>query len=483
MDTQKLKTMPGKLLLFSCLLALSFPSLLFSQKIKTVQFTQGKLIGALPYGQHFYIQGSTKLPKGNADKVEILIFDAGSYKKKEPNATLSEAEMANIIAGLSGQLVNRSEWNAYRVINDKTDVFKAYIDAVLRFNRKYLVVITYSKKFAFTLTPQEKTTILNSVVDGAIREFSQNEQISLESIQELLNDETFRMLKRKAYAENEVFFSAEDIRENLPNVVIEEPVLDVLREDVGQISSDETIIDQNKVTIAQQESKLLTADSSNVEDIKEEIQDLKEENARRERNVREMRKKLDEKLTVIKNQMVVVGRDYVVGSPSAATSVTEVNSIGVGTSFGGGVVGLNPFDANSRETDAFGYSAVKFFLSPVDKRVANPYLDDKFFINRLAILVGVSTTGDYTYRGQTLEKALNFNPLLGFSYDVNRSLSIDGGATLFKQPSISPLQNRTDVRVGPVIGVNLDIDGFNRFSKLLGGEEYRIDPNPIPESN
>ena len=84
---------------------------------------------------------------------------------------------------------------------------------------------------------------------------------------------------------------------------------------------------------------------------------------------------------------------------------------------------------------------------------------------------------------ETLEKALNFNPLLGFSYDVNRSLSIDGGATLFKQPSISPLQNRTDVRVGPVIGVNLDIDGFNRFSKLLGGEEYRIDPNPIPESN
>jgi len=120
--------------------------------------------------------------------------------------------------------------------------------------------------------------------------------------------------------------------------------------------------------------------------------------------------------------------------------VAEVDAIRIGTAFGGALVGLNLPD-ESRSFDALGYSALKFYLRPVDKRLPQ-----------------------------------RVYPLLGISFDVNRYMSIDLAGTLFAQPSLSPLTQNTNLRVGPVLGINFDGDLFNRFQTLFSGNQYQVNP-------
>jgi hypothetical protein len=66
--------------------------------------------------------------------------------------------------------------------------------------------------------------------------------------------------------------------------------------------------------------------------------------------------------------------------------------------------------------------------------------------------------------------------MVGFGYDFNRYFSLDLGMTIFKQQSVSPFSMNEKTRVAPVIGLNFDLDIFNRFSALFTGNNYTIKP-------
>ncbi len=453
-----------KTLLILCLVLLSCPSRAFSQQvIPIVEFKQGKIIGSLPYMEHFYIKGSTMLPRDTAHKVVVEIFELGKYKKNDKPVVLSRGEADEIAKDL-GKQVNRSEWYAFRAV-DKTN-FQVYIDALLPFKRNFLVRVTYFRKFTFALTDEEKNDILETVIDKSKSYYKANDFLDELYVQKTLRQETFEVIAEKTDLLDFGFSSEEANRIILNNIeVIATDVLTDLTALTTSIASNEKIITE---TVDELNARRLTMETEDIRNIEAEIA------ARRETN-RELRQRLNNELRTVKSQMLIVGREFAQPATNSV-SVTNVKSIGTGTSFGGGLVSLNPLSNNNRQMESLGYSGVKFFLAPVDKRVVQPYLDGAFFFNRLAIMVGATTTGDLEYRGQTLESVINFNPLLGFSFDVTRSLSIDFGGTLFRQPSISPLQAQSEVRLGPVLGATFDLDGFNRIKALVNDNPYRKEP-------
>lgn len=466
--------------ILACLLV-SLPSFLLkaqdASQIPAVQFTQGKIIGDLPYGQHFFIVGSTKLPDGNfADKVKVEIWRTGRdvpKRKKRELAELTKEQMA-LLKSNPNNLVNVSEWYAFRA--DNLETFQAYINTTLKFQTEYLVDFSYSRVFKMELTTDEKNDILAKVIKRSVALVTNDKELTSLSVKELLDEETRRVVLRKLNVSEESFFNREKISENLP--VVEESSLEALASAIQLISSEQELVNRRETRIKELNSLISKASDAELPDLKDELGQRKEQLAEAKVNLTaaEEAQNLPEILDVIRKQMAMVGKEYAVSAPNA-TSIPALNAIKVGTTFGGGAVGLN-VPSEKRDFDTFGYTALKYYLAPVDKRIADPYLTDKFLLSRMSFLVGVSTKDDFNYRGASLEKAFAFTPLVGMSIDVNRYFTIDLGMTTFKQTSLSPLSNEQEVRVGPIVGLNLDADMFNRVSSLVSGEKYKISPAP-----
>ncbi|MDN5202521.1 hypothetical protein QQ008_14130 [Fulvivirgaceae bacterium BMA10] len=161
------------------------------------------------------------------------------------------------------------------------------------------------------------------------------------------------------------------------------------------------------------------------------------------------------------------------GSTTPSTK-EAVEAIRIGTTFGGSIVFLDVF-GQSRQ-DAISYVGLKFFLSPVDKRIADPYIGKDGIFKKTSILVGFQTGGDLNYKGQELLDAVGIKPILGFSYDINRYISVDIGSIFFIQPSISPLTNSEELKSALIVGISLDADALNRFRALFTSDNYKINP-------
>jgi len=92
-------------------------------------------------------------------------------------------------------------------------------------------------------------------------------------------------------------------------------------------------------------------------------------------------------------------------------------------------------------------------------------------------MLGVATSGSLEYRGQDLVKPIGITPVAGISYDFNRYFSLDLAATVFRQPSTSPLSSQKKTRFAPILGFTFDLDAFNRVKSLTGGEgPYNVSP-------
>ena len=147
--------------------------------IQEIQFTQGKIIGDLPYGQHFYLTGSTKLEHGgNAEKVKVEIWTTGREIPSRRKKTLPELDSTAIkfIRSNRKNLINSSEWFAYRA--DDAEVFKVYINSLLKFQTEYFIEFTYSKVFTIQFSNEEKEAILEEVLTESGEYFRQNDQIT-----------------------------------------------------------------------------------------------------------------------------------------------------------------------------------------------------------------------------------------------------------------------------------------------------------------
>ncbi len=438
-----------------------------------VSYEQGKIIGSLPYGRHFFILGSTRLPEGQrARRVEVKIWQLpGHYYGARRTA---EAVTATRVAEtLAGPPVVASYWSADET--DQTEVFRLYIDRPLEFASRYVLQFTYKVPVQFELDEDQKDEFIGLVAERIFDRVVEQGGVSQSDVREIINRELGAYLGRlDAYA---AYFSPDaQVYPKYENLPLSRATLERLSREMGRFSSTVQTLSflEEQMRQAEQELNELSPASEEAQAVKEALASMEAQKKAAEEKLMDLREALPGILQIVREKLIEARVTYTIEQPEAL-SVAEVDAIRIGTAFGGALVGLNVLD-EARAFDALGYSALKFYLRPVDKRLAQPYLTGEYFINRLSVLTGLALGGTLEYKGQSLQKAIGIYPLLGFSFDVSRYMSIDLAATLFEQPSLSPLTQTTLLRVGPVIGIDFDGDLFNRFQTLLSGETYQINP-------
>jgi len=443
--------------------------------IQEVRYEQGKIIGSLPYGRHFYVVGSTRLPQGaRADKVEIKIWDTGRYvtNKKRNKKPLTADETASILA--QPPMVSAS-WFANQT--DDTTKYKLYIDQPLEIARQHMIELTIYEKLYFDLSEAEKDEIIDIIVDDSFDIAKAQGGIAKRDNQNIINKEVRDYLNAKDYY-SESFTNGTVAAASYRDLPIGQATISEFENTIGRNSATFQKLQVNELLAeeAKEELKETTPGTDDFRVVMQEIDRINADLRASKERIDSLREELPELLVLLREKLVTVYTDYIISYPEEL-NVAALEAIRIGTAFGGGLAGLNFLDVDNRDYDVFGYTALKFYLSPVDKRVANPYMSDRFFINRLAIMVGFSVTGDLEYNGVALDRALGFYPVAGLSYDLNRYMSIDIGGTMFKQRSLSPLTNDSNIRFAPLVGLNFDADLFNRMKAIFTGSAYNLDPN------
>ncbi len=470
-----MKQFAALLIILSSIWSLPFQA--NAQQPPEVVYEQGKIIGSLPYGRHFYIIGNSKLPNGApADKVAVEIWDTGNLKLKR--TTDISRPSAEVLQRITGQPpIVEAEWNASKALD--TDLFKVYINKTLKVRTQYFVRISFYKNFIFQLSEEEKNEILLNTTENAFTYYRSNNEIDSRTLSGFINQQTKAILQRKLNLDENQFLAGSDRKRTdvLPDVTFDKSTLDDLATILGRMSSKQNLIEQNNKTIAFEIKPVLDQAPEGSEDFElalEEQRAIERQTDRLKNEKDSLRLLLLEELKIIKKQLVRVSSEFSIVQPEDY-SVAELDAVNIGTSFGAAVVGLNFPSTDDREFEAFGYTALKFHFMPVDKRINDPYLD-VFFISRLSFVVGVSFSNNFDYKGDELKSVIGFYPVLGLSYDVNRYFGFDLGATMFRQDSLSPLTDSDRLRVGPVIGLTLDIDLMNRFKSLFSSQQYLVNP-------
>lgn len=461
-------------LFFLCfwLIPLAFLSAQMSA-LPEVSYEQGKIIGSLPYGRHFFILGSTHLPQDErARRVEVKIWQLPGhyYGAKRSAQSVTATQIAETLAQAP---IVTSYWSADET--DQTEVFRLYIDRPLEFASRYVLQFTYKVPVQFALDEDQKSELIDRIADRVFERVLEQGGIAQSDIRQIINMELGAYLGQlDAYA---AYFSPHaEVYPKYENLPLSSATLERLSKEIGSYSAvlqTLAFLDE-QLQQAQSELANLEVGSEEAKAVQEVIASMKAQKQAAEEQIKALRQALPDMLQIVREKLIEARVTYTIEQPDAL-SVAEVDAIRIGTAFGGALVGLNVLD-EARSFDALGYSALKFYLRPVDKRLVQPYLTGAYFVNRLSVLAGVTLGGELEYKGQVLEKAIGVYPLLGFSFDASRYMSIDVAATLFQQASLSPLTQASELRIGPVIGINFDGDLFNRFQSLLGGQPYQVNP-------
>lgn len=434
-------------------------------KVSKVFYKQGQIQGTLPYGKFFSINGSTKYLGGYADKVSISIWETGNRKYRRTNFLPPPTpEKVAAIVNNPENLVISSSWFAARASD--TANFELYINQPLQFRTQYLIQMRFSG--IITLSGQQINRVLSEVKTSAITRFNTQSFIDQSDIEEILGT----AIKR----ETDLLLISEQINKDDSSIehkipTIKSSIAQNINNAIGRYAA-------KKAALTLYEEQLLGLDdAASIAAIKNEISVFKE-------SLVKLEGKLEAELEALAPFLRQEIAEYTISGSNEA-SVTELESIQVSSNVGFGVVGLNVLSRNNEEElsfsnsefDGLGYVGLKFYFLPVDKRIAQPYLTDKAFINKLAFNVGFTTTGNLNYRGDDLKQILFVTPVVGFSYDLNRYISLDINSIFFKQQSLSPVNNAEKFRVAPVIGLSFDADIFNRFKTLFSGETYNVNPD------
>ncbi len=442
-----------------------------------VVYEQGKIIGSLPYGRHFYIIGNSKLANGAiADKVSVKIWTTGSIKFKR-NQEIPEPATEIVEALEQQEPLVSAEWLAAK--SDKPDQFQLYINEMLRPRTEYFVRFSLFKSFSFELTPEEKDEVILNITSEAFQQYRVENQITVPQLEKIINQETQKILERRLnLKEDQLLGTITDQQDVLPTLSVDENTLSDLSVLLGRMSSKQNLIEMNNKTIALEIKPVLDTEPEGSDDFQsaqEEQASIERQNRRLGRQRDSLKLVLIDRLEVVRRQLVRVSSELSILRPEAY-NISELDAVNIGTSFGGAVVGLNYANRDARDFDVFSYTALKFHFLPIDKRINEPYLD-VFFINRLSFLLGISFTSDFNYKGDELEPVIGFFPILGASYDLSRYFSVDIGATMFKQRALSGLSNSQELRIGPIIGLSFDFDLLNRFKSTFTGEKYTVNPS------
>ncbi|MGK0366190.1 MAG: hypothetical protein ACI85O_003263 [Saprospiraceae bacterium] len=473
--------MKTKYLFLTLLSVLSvFTPLLAQDNIPTVQIEQGELIGSLPYGRHFYVTGSAILPSGDvASSVVVRLYKTkvrhlSRNKKNVKELTDKQKNIYTEKRTNNEFLVEESTWEHY--LDKDAENFRVYINKPLRFAVEYIMEISYSRRYDFDFSGEEKNEILDRVVERAQEVFTINGVLTSEETAAYLNSAVLGAMRQQVEASGENFYGFDKSLD--ANPIINQSSLDILtNEYLNVIGPMKANLGKSQVKLEEAEKDLEEAeDEDDEESAQDDIDKFTKRIRSAKRNIAELETNLESKLDIIKKQLAVVSVDRPAGT-TRPTAITELDVIKVGTAIGGGAIFFNPRNSETRESNAIAYTALKFYFLPVDKRIDKPYLTSYPFINRASIMLGVATSGSLEYRGQQLDKPLGLTPVVGISYDVNRYFSLDLAATVFRQPSTSTLSSQKKTRFAPILGFTFDVDAFNRIKSMTGGKgPYNVSP-------
>lgn len=462
-----------KIVFAAGLLLTLFTSLFAQENVPVVSMEQGEIIGALPYGRHFYLRGSAVLPSGEiADSVVVRVYKTNvrhlvRNQKNTKELTADEKKYYTQSRADNPFLVEKSVWVRYR--DRDAENFQVYINKPLQFAREYIVEVNYFRRYNFVFSKNEKDRILQRVLEVTEDVFADEGVLTSEQTADYLNMVVLGAMRQRVEASGEAFYGFDKSLE--ANPIVNAASLNVLTNDYLNV------LGPQRANLRAFRQKLQTAnedlEDAQDDDDRESAQDDIDKFTKRirsaERQIAATEAELADKLQIIRRQLALVSVERP-AETTRPTAVTELDVIKVGTAFGGGAIFFNPRNADIRETNAIAYTALKFYFLPVDKRIDKPYLTNYPFFNRASIMLGIATSGSLEYRGQDLEKPIGITPVAGISYDINRYFSIDALTTVFRQPSTSALSSQKKTRFAPVIGLTFDLDAFNRIKSLTGGE-------------
>ncbi|MEL6867616.1 MAG: hypothetical protein AAFP19_24540, partial [Bacteroidota bacterium] len=422
-----------KNLLFYFLLFFTLPSFLLGQtevtttttSPPTVNFSQGKLLANLPYGRSFFINGPNKIPDGTtADSIGLSIWET-DIRRIRRNQQIAYPKDPKKYTGKTP--IYTATW--LKGLATDTSNFSLYVDRPLDFSRLYIVKLSFAKKF--TLSTAQRDQIIQDIKDQTESLYQSNGGVGKSQVEKIIGQEIRKALG--AYTGN----YEEQLDVKVP--LVSDQLLSSISVTYSQLARQEEQLKSEQSNLREATS---TNDTASMTDFNKSIGQINTK-------ITNLQDDIDNTFLQVRSTFADAYSTYIIAS-SSPNSLSEINNINIGTAFGASVVGLNFQEEATRAYDVFGYAALKFYLMPVDKRIADPYLSDIFFINRLAVLVGVSLSGDLNYRGSDLDKVLSVYPVLGLSYDVNRYLTVDLGVTAFEQDSISPLTNTTNFAIAPL---------------------------------
>ena len=437
--------------------------------IPSVDVEQSWTTRSLPYGRKFYLKGNPKSPDGwRADKIEVKLYKTGETFVTQNNKSNKVIKVRSSINNYKtpANLLENLTW--YKTLDTDTSQYEILITTPLQFKSVYLIEIEMHGQAVVQIDNNVKQLVLTNVLNGIQSEIDAiNDKADIEITFGDIYNRLETELKTQLQAISRIDATSIEINKNqisdqpkiLAQIVLANNVLKEKQSTfeaaktagkvLGDPLYDDALADVNK------------AQASTVEYWEVANQQLADIYA------------LTKVYTLSLYQ-------------SAEPEVTELESILVGSTFGGGVAALNFNKENgngrfkSADYNLFAYSALKFYLGPNDKRIKDPYLNG--VRSRFSILLGVVMTGKLNYDGQELERAIGIDPIIGISGDINRFISLDLGIIVTKQPTLNEsLFANSKLRTAPFLGVSFDMDLFNRFSSLLSRETYNIAKKEITQ--
>ncbi|MBK0403013.1 hypothetical protein I5M27_08440 [Adhaeribacter sp. BT258] len=148
---------------------------------------------------------------------------------------------------------------------------------------------------------------------------------------------------------------------------------------------------------------------------------------------------------------------------------TNVDQLSIHTDYSLAFTPLSPlYNLESADPKLFQYAALRFYFSPLDKSVRQPYKHN--FKKRLSGILGYSTTGQIDYKGQDLldTSSLTLKLVSAVGIDINKYLGVNiGGVWVtqkFTNSEADPIRKKQVVL--PFVSVSFDFNLLNRIRAI-----------------
>ena len=448
-------------------IALLFHFLLFLEgqtpSYPTLPLVQGELIGALPYGRSFAIEGSARLSDGDlAQTIQLRVWDTGR-RPWLAKPRLKELPPGNRESIMAARPFYTTRWTAQT--GEDSLHFRLYVDRPLPLAAECLLEVSAFGETSIQLAPEQVRTVLEVARQQVATVFFRDRRIEADTLQLLLD----RSLSA-------AFGPIPEVGQSPPYewVLPEEVFAELLRQ-FDLYSRNFELIDGLDQQIANVDQKLqsLSPDSDEFEDVSETLATFRHQRQNAQDRL-DQHPALFNSLLSATEQYLLDGQARFLLPMAVLVEPTHWAAVPIGTAVGGGLVGLSSPEIGSWDYDGFGYAAAKLYLLPVDKRLPRPYLEGRPVVNRLSLLFGFSFNGKLTYQNTSFNRSIGFYPLLGLGFDLTRQFSIDLGATVYEYvPDGNPAADAA-FRVGPVFGLSFDLDLFNHIRVWSKKEDFRL---------